>query len=195
MAPQTAPHMERIGSKIVYANSWMTVREDAIRFPDGTTSIYGVVDKQDFAVVIAEEHGCFHLVQQYRYALGFRSWEFPMGGWPAGKSGTPLELAQAELMEETGYRAICWTHLGHLVQAGGYSSQGFDTYLATDLLAGPTNREPTESDMVHAKVPEDDFGAMIADGRISDGVTVAAFTLLQLHRARQRESGHQPDRT
>ncbi len=162
----------------------MSVREDAIEFPDGARSIYGVVDKPDFAVVIAAEEGHFHLVEQYRYALGHRSWEFPMGGWPAGKTGTPLQLAQSELMEETGFRAASWVHLGRLVQAGGYSSQGFDAYLATGLEPGPTNREDTELDMVHATVVEAEFTAMISDGRITDGVTVAAYTLLQLHRAK-----------
>lgn len=181
-AAETEPPMLRLGSKVVYANNWMSVREDAIRFQDGTTSIYGVVDKPDFAVVIAEEDGHFHLVEQYRYALGHRSWEFPMGGWPTGKTGTPLELAQAELIEETGLQARHWVHLGRLVQAGGYSSQGFDTYLATELAPGPTNREVTELDMVHTRVAEAEFAAMISDGRINDGVTVAAYTLLQLHR-------------
>ena len=41
--------VETLGSKQVYANPWMTVREDAIRRPDGSTGIYGVVESPDIA--------------------------------------------------------------------------------------------------------------------------------------------------
>ncbi|MGH3630210.1 MAG: ADP-ribose pyrophosphatase, partial [Sciscionella sp.] len=37
--------MRTVGSREVYANPWMTVREDAIRRDDGTDGIYGVIDK------------------------------------------------------------------------------------------------------------------------------------------------------
>ncbi len=37
----------------MYRNSWMTVREDAIRRPDGSHGIYGVIDKPNYALVIA----------------------------------------------------------------------------------------------------------------------------------------------
>src|SRR5690606_40202583 len=70
--------MQTLGSREVYANSWMTVREDAIRRPDGSRGIYGVVDKPDFALIIPlDERGRLHLVEQYRYPLGLRRWEFP----------------------------------------------------------------------------------------------------------------------
>lgn len=38
-------------STVVYANSWMTVREDVTRHRSGLEGIYGVVDKPDFALV------------------------------------------------------------------------------------------------------------------------------------------------
>ncbi len=179
---ESAPPIRTRSSRVAYHNQWLSVREDSIEFADGTTSIFGVVDKDDYAVVIAEQDGHFHLVEQYRYALSRRTIEFPMGGWPAGKSGAAEDLAKAELVEETGLTAAGWTHLGHLIQSAGYSSQGFDIYLATDLTPGPHNREQTEQDMVHHVVSESQFRQMIADGRIGDSPTIAAYQLLQLHR-------------
>ena len=44
--------MEQLETRTVYQNAWMTVREDLVGRPDGTTGIYGVVDKADFALVI-----------------------------------------------------------------------------------------------------------------------------------------------
>ena len=36
--------VERVATRIVYRNAWMTVREDDIRREDGSQGIYGVVD-------------------------------------------------------------------------------------------------------------------------------------------------------
>jgi 8-oxo-dGTP pyrophosphatase MutT (NUDIX family) len=140
-----------------------------------------VVDKTDFAVVIAEEDGAFHLVEQFRYPLGRRSWEFPMGTWSAGQSGPVEELARRELLEETGVTAATWRRIsGRMHEASGFCSQGFTVFHATDLTPGPHDREDTEADMVHAVVAEAEFRAMIADGRIVDAPTVAAYAFLRM---------------
>src|SRR6195952_2954673 len=125
--------MRRTASRTVYSNEWLSVREDEFERVDGSTGIYGVVDKQDFAIVIPEQDGMFLLVEQFRYPVGRRSWEFPMGGWPPGKSGSSVELAQAELREETGFTADTWRQIGHLHEAPGFCSQGFDIWHAMDL--------------------------------------------------------------
>ncbi len=178
--------VRQIGSRVVYQNNWMSVREDDIEFADGTRSIYGVVEKADYALVIAAEPSesgtDFHLVEQYRYAISRRSLEFPMGGWPTGKGGSALELARAELREETGFTARTWQHIGHLVQSTGYSPQAFDIYLATDLEPGDHSRESSEGDMIHSVVSEVAFRAMILNGTITDGPTIAAYAMFVLHR-------------
>ena len=53
-------------SREVYRNAWMTVREDEIVRDDGSTGIYGVVDKPDFALIIPQDDTGFWLVEQYR---------------------------------------------------------------------------------------------------------------------------------
>ena len=182
MATEPVPDMIQTGSRVVYENHWMRVREDDFVRSDGVAGIYGVVDKQDFAIVVAEQDGLFHLVEQFRYPIGRRSWEFPMGGWPPGKGGTSLELAQAELREETGLTAGRWERLGHLNEAPGFCSQGFDIFHATDLRTGPHAREDSEVDMVQGVFTEDRLRTMLLDGTIVDGTTVAAFGMLLLHR-------------
>lgn len=195
MSVSAEPPVRRIGSREVYRNAWLSVREDDIEFADGTRSIYGIVDKADYAVVLAVEESAdgtlFHLVEQYRYAIGRRSLEFPMGGWPAGRAGTAEDLARAELREETGLTAGSWTHLGHLVQSTGHSSQAFDVYLATDLVPGAHEREATESDMEHRVVTEDEFCDLIAGGGITDSPTVAAYGMLLMHRRRAATTDRQ----
>jgi ADP-ribose pyrophosphatase len=160
----------------------MTVREDEVLRDDGSAGIYGVVDKADYAVVVPVEQDGFWLVEQFRYPIGRRAWEFPQGSWSPQASGHADDLARAELAEETGLRAAGLRHLGHLFGAYGYSSQGFDVYLATSLTHGDLARERTEQDMRHAFVTEAEFVAMLRRGDVVDGATVAAYTLLLLDR-------------
>jgi 8-oxo-dGTP pyrophosphatase MutT (NUDIX family) len=171
------------GSREVYRNQWIRVREDEVVRPDGSPGIYGVVEKPHFALIVPAERDGFWLVEQYRYPLARRAWEFPQGTWSAGAEGSPEELARAELAEETGIRAAELRHLGHLDLAPGLMTQEFDVWLATGLTQGPTAREPSEADMRSAWVAETDLRAMIREGRFTDSPSIAAYTLLLLDRS------------
>jgi 8-oxo-dGTP pyrophosphatase MutT (NUDIX family) len=181
-------------SREVYRNPWIRVREDAVERDDGSTGVYGVVERAHFGLVIPAERDGFWLVQQFRHPLGRRSWEFPQGTWsvegePAGDDGAADALARAELAEETGLRAAELRHLGHLDLAPGLSTQEFDVWLATGLTPGPTAREATEADMRSAFVPEAEFRAMVRDGRFTDGPSLAAYSLLLLDRGSAPSGG------
>jgi 8-oxo-dGTP pyrophosphatase MutT (NUDIX family) len=156
----------------------MSVREDAVQRDDGSTGVFGVVDKADFAVVVPLQDDGLWLVEQFRYPVRRRAWEFPQGSWAAGAGGSPADLAVAELAQETGLRAAHMQHLGHLYAAYGFCSQGFDVFLAEGLTAGPVAREATEQDMRHRWVSRPDFLRMIGSCEVIDGVTLAAYALL-----------------
>jgi len=174
--------IEALSTREAYRNAWMTVREDVVRREDGSTGLYGVVDKPDFAIVVPYSDGGFWMVEQFRYPVGRRAWEFPQGSWPADKDGSQEDLARAELQEETGLRAADVRHLAHFYSAYGHSSQGCDLYLATSLTEGAPERESTEQDMVHRWFSEADFVRMIREGEIVDAATIAAYTYVVLDR-------------
>jgi 8-oxo-dGTP pyrophosphatase MutT (NUDIX family) len=177
--------VETVSTREVYANPWMTVREDRVRRADGSVGLYGVVDKPDFALVVPrEDDGSLWLVEQYRYPVRRRAWEFPQGSWGAGAAGDREQLAAAELREETGLTAARLRHLARLHGAYGFSSQGCDVYLATGLTPGTPQREATEQDMRHRRVPREELVAMVADGAVVDAATLAAYALLLLDEAR-----------
>lgn len=178
------PAVRQVATRVVYENPWMVVREDEVERLDGSRGIYGVIEKPDFVLVIPEEDGGFHLVEEYRYPIRRRTWSFPQGTLPGRRSAEPEELARLELAQETGLRAGTLTHLGFLNCSHGTSGQGFNTFLATDLTAGETDREPEEQDMRQQWVTRDEFKAMIRDGRVSDDSTLAAYALLVLHEER-----------
>ena len=101
-----AANLVATSSKVVYRNRWMTVREDeTLRF-DGRRGIFGVVAKPDFALIVPySNNGGFYLVEQYRYPVRGRYWEFPQGSWDGQPDADPVALAAGELQEETGLRA------------------------------------------------------------------------------------------
>lgn len=171
----TEARITRVSRRTVYENRWMTVQEDVVRFPNGTTGIYGVVEKPDFvAIVPVDDQGGIHLVRQFRYPVGQRMWELPMGV----SDGTAEDQARAELREETGLIAGHLRHIGHLFQAPGFSAQGFDVFLATDLTQGQTALEATESDLTASAFSWPEVQRMIAKGEITDAATIAALGLL-----------------
>ncbi len=172
--------MERVNSRVVYRNPWMVVREDEIRRPDGSPGIYGVVEKPDFALVLPRWQQGFWLVEQFRYPVGRRAWEFPQGSWGRGVNGDQVALARQELAEETGLCASSMKHLGHLFEAYGFSTQGFDVYLATGLEEGQPDRETSEQDMIHRAFTDVEVTAMIRSGDIVDAPSLAALTLYRL---------------
>lgn len=169
-----------VGTREVYRNNWLTLREDEIRRPDGTGGIYAVVDKPTYALVIPRDGDRFHLVEQFRYPLGLRRWEFPQGTAPDRAELDPAELAARELREETGLVAGSMTALGVLDVAPGMSSQRGRVFLATDITEGPHDREHEEQDMTSAWFPRTDVEQMMRHGVITDAQTLAAWTLMLL---------------
>jgi 8-oxo-dGTP pyrophosphatase MutT (NUDIX family) len=170
--------MIQVSSRLVYENRWLSLREDKIQLPDGSPGLYTVVDKPTAALVIPVEHDGCHLVEQYRYPIGRRSWEFPQGTWGDGRSGSAEELARAELSEETGLRAGAMERVGRIAIAPGLTSQQCEVFLATGLAAGPSAREHTEQGMAQRWFAGEELMAMIGSGEIVDGITLAAFALL-----------------
>lgn len=174
--------MEQVSSRVVYECAWLTVREDGIVHPDGSPGIYAVVDKPTAACVIPYENDGFHLIEQFRYPTGRRSWEFPQGTWPS--DGPPgEELARAELAEETGLRARELTLVGRVAIAPGLTSQECDVFIATGLTPGDTAREHTEQGMEQRWFSRSEFEALIREGVITDNTTLAAYTLFAINKA------------
>ncbi|WP_037364855.1 NUDIX domain-containing protein [Amycolatopsis orientalis] len=176
--------IQRVATREVYRNNWMTVREDAVRRADGSDGIYGVVDKPTYALVIPLDGDRLHLVEQFRYPLGMRRWEFPQGTARDLAETPPADLARRELREETGLRAAEFTELGMLDVAPGMASQRGHVYLATGLTEGEPERELEEQDMRTAWFSRAEVEKMISTGEISDAQSVAAYTLLLLHERR-----------
>jgi ADP-ribose pyrophosphatase len=180
-APRT---ITTLSSREVYRNRWMRVREDQILRSNGQKGIYGVVEKEDGAIILPIDGGRVWLVEQYRYTIGERALELPQGTWER-PIRNPEDLARGELREELGLNAAQMVKLGTMWIAYGFARQREHIFLATGL--SPTEREPDteEHDLVAHSVSIAEFERMMLDGTIQDECTLAAWGLYLLWKARQ----------
>lgn len=186
----TEKSITTLSSREVYSNPWLRVREDQIMRSNGKTGIYGVVDKDDCAIILpldleAEEgRGRVWLIEQFRYTIQERCLELPQGGWEM-ENVDPEELARGELKEEIGMNAAHMTYLGTMWIAYGFAKQKQHVFLATGLTPTEKDPDPEEHDLVVRTATIAEFEQMMLDGTIRDTCTLGAWALYLLWKARQ----------
>ena len=172
-----------ISSREVYRNRWMRLREDRILRSNGEPGIYGVVEKEDAAIILPIDQGRVWLVEQYRYTIEERALELPQGGWEMAVEN-PEELARGELREELGLDAAEMTYLGWLWIAYGFLRQKHHVFLATGLTETEKEPDPEEHDLQVHCVTAEEFEEMMLDGTVRDNCTVSAWGLYLLWKKR-----------
>jgi ADP-ribose pyrophosphatase len=184
---RNAHSIATISSREVYRNLWLSVREDQILRSNGNPGIYGVVDKDDCAIIIPIDvdpaGDRVWLVEQFRYTVQQRCLELPQGGWEMGNVD-PEELARGELKEELGLHAAQMTYLGTLWIAYGFANQKQHVFLATGLTHTEKEPDPEEHDLAMRSVTVAEFEQMMLDGAIRDCCTLAAWGLYLMWKRR-----------
>ncbi len=182
------PSITTLASREVYRNPWLSVREDRILRSNGAPGTYGVVDKDDCAVIIPldlqPEGGRVWLVEQFRYTIQQRCLELPQGGWEMGNVD-PEELARGELKEELGLLAAQMTYLGFIWIAYGFANQKQHVFLATGLTHSEKEPDPEEHDLVAHSLTIAEFEQKMLNGAIRDCSTLSAWGLYLLWKSRQ----------
>ncbi|WP_165244336.1 NUDIX domain-containing protein [Paludisphaera soli] len=173
-----------LGSRLIYENPWIRVREDQVLRPDGEPGIYGVVEFRNRAVGVlpVEDDGSVWLVGQHRYPLGDYSWEIPEGGGPVDES--PEATAIRELKEETGLTCGRLEQIGTSHLSNSVSDELAYIFRATELTPGESEPEGSERLDVR-RVPWDEAWRMLQAGEITDSMSVIAI----LYEATRRLGG------
>ena len=170
-----------VSSRPVYANKWISVREDVVALPDGRTTIYGVVTCGHCVGLLPfVDPATVLLVRQYRYVAGRPTWEMPTGGVHAGE--TLEQAAQRELAEETGYCAERLLPVSTYHTSKSVVDETAHLFLADGLRRSET--APDETEFIDVQTfPFDTVLRMVIDGEIVDSMTITAVLLA----ARRRE--------
>ncbi len=145
---------------------------------DGATRLRDVVRHPGAVTVIPVlDDGSIVLIRNHRFSL--RRWivEFCAGKLEAGED--PRAAAFRELEEETGYRAANLVALGTFYTSPGFCDERMRVFVATDLTLVPARPEIGEEIEVF-NATRAQIRAMIVDGTLEDGKSIAAFAKLEL---------------
>ncbi|HHT90318.1 MAG: NUDIX hydrolase [Bacillota bacterium] len=132
---------------------------------------FKMVDHPGAAATLVVQDGRVLLVEQYRPAAGRHMLELPAG--TIDRSEPPIDCAQRELQEETGYTAEHWEPLGHLYPTPGYTNEILYLFLASGLEKGEQHLDEGEDIRVRW-VPLSEVEELIDHGGINDAKTIIA---------------------
>ena len=175
---------ERLGSEMLLANRYFSLRSDRLRLPDGgIKDPYFVLERPDAAIIVPiTESNEVVLVRQYRPPLEMMELGLPAGLVEEGER--PEEAAHRELAEETGYTGGEWEPLGSLASSPSLKDNWAYLFLARGVeeTAAP---DPDEHELVEVvEVPLEDLRGLVHSGKIVSSSGVAAV-MLALERLRE----------
>lgn len=144
-------------SKYGYKHPFFKVREDHVILPNGyEVPDYTIWESGDVAQVLpVTPDGRLLLVQQYKHGLGEVIEEFPGGFIDEGE--TPLQAAQRELLEETGFSSQKIEKIGTFVHHPTKESGKLHLFIAHDIKKSPNSldQDVTEDITVIYRTPEE----------------------------------------
>lgn len=165
-------------SSVAYDGAFMRLYRDRVKAPDGHIGVREYM-KHPGAVMIVPllDASTVLLERQYRYPLRRSFIEFPAGKIDAGES--LLACAQRELLEETGYTAQEWIHLGGFHNAIGYCDEKIEVFLARDLVQSSAPNTDAGEVLELLKAPWQELLQWTRNGKVTDVKTIVGVQWLR----------------
>lgn len=160
-------------SEYLFRRPWLTARRDSVMLPDGrVNNEYYVLEYPDWVNVIAiTKEGKFVMERQYRHGTQEVSTEICAGVMEKGE--TPLQAAQRELKEETGFAGGRWSLLMKAAPNPSSMSNHQYSFLAEDVEpTGHRHLDPTE-DIEVMLVDRSQVRSWLEEGRLVQALMCA----------------------
>jgi 8-oxo-dGDP phosphatase len=165
-----------VASEPLLKNWLITVRSDKVRLPDDHYAERTVVTHPGAVAVLAlDDAKRVLMIRQYRHPVGRLLWEIP-AGLQDNVGESPLQTAQRELLEETGYRASRWHTLLDYFSSPGYTTERIRIFLARGVEQAADNgyvREHEEKYIVADWVPLAEAVQLALSGKLHNGPAIA----------------------
>ena len=163
-----------VSSETVFQGKLLHVKRDRVQLPDGNESIREYITHPGAVVILAvQDNGRLLFERQFRYPLRRVFVELPAGKIDPGED--ILATAKRELLEETGYEAGDWEHLGVMHPCIGYSDERIEIFAARQLQwAGGAQLDHGEFLELIDLSPEEARQA-VRSGELTDAKTITAL--------------------
>lgn len=164
---------QTLDSEYLIRRPWLTARRDHVRLPNGAeVSEYYVLEYPDWINVIAlTRDGRFLMERQYRHGLQLTCYEICAGVCEAGE--TPLQSAQRELYEETGYGGGTWTPWMDISANTSTMTNLTHCFLATDVEPVSTQHLEATEDISIELLTVDEVRTLLMTNQIKQSLMAA----------------------
>ena len=167
-----------LSANLVFAAPpWVHVYQETLELPAGRVvdDFYRVVLPDFAAIVAVTDEGQLVMVRGYKHGLRQVVLSVPAGLVDPGEA--PLQAAQRELLEETGYTAAEWRDLGRFVVDGNRQCGTMHTFLAHGARWTRARRRDDAEELEVALLTRERAVQAIRDGEIPHLATAAAVAL------------------
>lgn len=163
-----------INSEQIWKGRLLDVRRDVVRLPDGSEGVREYVTHPGAVVIIPVlPNGKLIFERQYRYPVGRVMLELPAG--KIDPNEPPLLTAKRELIEEAGYTAENWSHLGTMHPTIGYANERIEIFMARGLTSLGQNQLDEGEFLELLELSLDEAMEAIRQGVLTDGKSLSAL--------------------
>jgi len=163
-----------IKSKLCFNNEWISVYENLVKTATGNEIKYTTTKSSDIIVIVPIIKEKIIMVNCYRYPTNKIHLEFPAGHLETNE--TPIQCAQRELLEETGYFSENLEFVHSYYVSPGRSAQMVYLFKTNDLKKKQQKLDVDE-ELEVVFMTKNQIEESIENGEIKNSSTLLGFYL------------------
>jgi ADP-ribose pyrophosphatase len=155
---------------------YIELYQDKVRTPKGNVLTYTKYHASDVVIVVPFiDRQTLLMIRQFRYPIGKVLLEFPAGHVEDGED--PLDTAERELEEETGYRASKVEYVYSYHPSVSRTKQSVHVFRATRLVRTSATRHDSGEQISMKKVTVKQLRRLVAKRKVENAGTLIAYLL------------------